>query len=95
MQYFGEWNTITGKRNGCGVEICSKYFIIGRFTDGISTGRAFLLQKSGDAYYGTMKDGKMHGEKGIRVYGNGDVYKGDFVQDKREGNGTYINTQSI
>ena len=37
---------------------------------------------------GQWKDGKMHG-KGRRIYANGDKYIGDWVDDKRTGNGVY------
>ena len=37
---------------------------------------------------GQWKDGKAHG-KGTKIYANGDKYVGDWVGDKKTGNGVY------
>lgn len=37
-------------------------------------------------YKGTFQDGRFHGY-GVINYGNGDLYEGYFVKDKREGKG--------
>ncbi len=38
---------------------------------------------------GQYKDGKING-KGTLYYADGDKYTGDFVNDKKEGEGIYI-----
>ena len=49
------------------------------------------IYKNGNYYIGEMLNGIPHG-KGIIYYKNGNIlYDGDFVNDKAEGNGKYIN----
>ena len=48
--------------------------------EGVATGAA--------AYRGGFKAGRKHG-KGVKTWPNGDRYAGDFVEDRKEGVGTY------
>jgi hypothetical protein len=59
------------------------------FADGY--GEVVLSAKSGDIslYRGDFMAGKKHG-KGIKVMPNGDRYTGDFRDDYRDGQGTYV-----
>ena len=49
-----------------------------------------IINNNGDYYIGPLNNGKMHG-KGIIYFKNSDIkYKGDFVNDKKEGMGKYF-----
>jgi hypothetical protein len=78
VTYHGEWNAVTGKRHGCGIEICALYMIVGFFYNDLPNGNCIVILSSGDAYSGPMKDGKMDGTNAHRVYANGDYFKGSF-----------------
>ena len=52
------------------------------------------IYEDGEYYIGQFKNGLRHG-KGTMYYSNGNImYEGDWVNDKREGNGKYIDENS-
>jgi hypothetical protein len=54
--------------------------------NGMAEGHGVALGRA--QYRGQFKAGRKHG-KGVKVWPNGDIYVGDFVEDRREGSGTY------
>jgi len=100
-KYEGEWKsdkregkgTMTIRRDG--YEGSSKLFL-GKYTkicyatfikDKMAEEEVFYMVYGDNCtYYGEMKNGKMDG-KGILKDKNGDIYKGQFKEDQREGKG--------
>lgn len=58
----------------------------GACRDGLADGRGFATGTA--RYEGYFKGGKKHGE-GLKVWANGDWYKGDFKSDMKDGYGIY------
>uniref|UniRef100_H3HAW8 Uncharacterized protein n=1 Tax=Phytophthora ramorum TaxID=164328 RepID=H3HAW8_PHYRM len=90
--YSGEW--WRGRWSGNGIYVSSegiKY--IGTFSKDKQHGKGKLLFENGDVFDGHFVHGVAQGSgktKGIyRFYDSGNVYVGDWVANKRHGNGTY------
>jgi len=90
--YSGGW--WRGRWSGNGIYVSSegiKY--IGEFSKGKQHGKGKLLFENGDVFDGHFFHGVAQGTgktKGIyRFYGSGNMYIGDWVANKRHGNGTY------
>ena len=92
-EYFGEFKD--GKKHGQGTftyETGDKY--IGEYKKGIMFGQGMYIWSNGDRYQGTWKAGKKHGP-GIYLFLSnnefkGDIYVGEYMDDIRHGQGTYI-----
>ena len=75
-----------GEKSGRGVLVeASGAVYDGQFKNNEKNGEGTYTLKD-KTYKGTFQDGHFHGYGGIN-YGNGDVYQGNFVKDKREGRG--------
>lgn len=70
--------------HGQGTGTYSAFVYDGQFEKGVPDGEGSLLFKNGVHYIGQIKDGTCHG-KGTLYMPNGWVYKGNFVEDKLEG----------
>ena len=93
--YKGETNLFTGEKIGNG-EIINKNGskIIGTFYNNESNGWNKYINEEGILYLGLFKNGKLNG-KGILYNPNLNVlYKGDFINNLKEGNGIEITNAS-
>ncbi|MCX7144216.1 MAG: hypothetical protein NT123_24910 [Proteobacteria bacterium] len=55
--------------------------------DGLAEG--FGEARGASEYRGSFRAGRKHG-KGVKTWPSGDRYEGDFVDDRKEGTGTYL-----
>ncbi|GMF09216.1 unnamed protein product [Phytophthora lilii] len=90
--YSGGW--WRGRWSGSGVYVSSEGIrYIGEFSKGKQHGKGKLLFDNGDVFDGYFFHGVAQGSgktKGIyRFFDSGNVYIGDWVDNKRHGNGTY------
>lgn len=71
--------------NGRGLCISSKNEMIeAKFKNGkIIRGSAKILYYNGEFYTGMVKDAGVKDGKGVYYYSNGDVYDGEFIDNKR------------
>ena len=91
-KYIGDW--VDDKRTGNGVytwAIGGSYACLCSNITGERTSNCFIFNPHTshsieERSMGQLKDNKMHG-KGTRIYANGTKYTGDWVDDKRTGNG--------
>lgn len=78
--YYGDW--VDGKRNGTGEEhYADGSYYYGAFTDDRRNGQSDVTV--------TLENGMVYTGKNKYVYASGDTYVGDYLNGKRNGNGTY------
>ena len=85
--YVGQWNKITGLREGKGVQTWpdgSKY--TGYWKDGMANGKGRLIHADGDVFEGDWDNDKAQGQ-GLYMHADGSQYKGEWGDDKQHGYG--------
>jgi hypothetical protein len=61
---------------------------VGQWKLGIMHGRG-ILRTSGSVFQGTLVNSLKHGS-GEELFGNGDVYRGDYQNNRFDGFGSYV-----
>ena len=80
--YYGQWNSLSGRREGIGLQLWIDGFRYEGFWEGGRiNGRGRMIHPDGDMYEGEWQNGKAFG-KGIYISANGATYIGDWVNDK-------------
>ena len=60
---------------------------VGPCANGLAQGEGYARGRA--EYHGDFSAGMKHG-KGVKSWPNGDRYEGEFVEDRKEGKGTYV-----
>lgn len=92
--YRGEWRD--GKPSGNGTLFTLPNEIIEARFDGFNVvdGQIKILFSNGEFYEGNCKNG-MRNLTGVHFYANGDLYDGEWVNDRRVGRGRILNKDGI
>ena len=97
-KYVGEWKDDKQHGQGTYYYLADNEFkgdkYVGEWKDGAIHGQGTYIWADGDRYQGAWKDGKKHGP-GIYLYladneFKGDTYVGEYMDDIKNGQGTYI-----
>ena len=69
------------------------FMVWGGVTASAQLSLGYYKFKDGSEYTGELK-GKRPNGKGKTIFKNGDIYEGEYVKGKRQGNGTYTYSPS-
>eukprot|EP00347_Sterkiella_histriomuscorum_P018419 403345580 len=87
--YLGEWNVLTNKMEGKGMEIHQSGSIYsGEFKDGELNGYGILIYSNGNIYEGEWANDKRNG-LGTFIIKDGGTYVGQWKDGLKEGQGVY------
>ena len=69
--------------------VTNSVFYVGEFADNCFSGLGKMLFSDGSTYLGSFVNNSMNSKRAVMAFANGDKYKGEMSQSKRNGLGEY------